>query len=100
MFHSDLINQVRGSRADEIESPLGAAIDRAEPIPPNSADEVAIRAATVVAGAVLTSALRARGGVASDLTTAQLDYYLWKTAVARDAAGELPPFHRTRCTAY
>ena len=53
-----------------------------------------------MAGAVLTSALRARGGVASDLTTAQLDYYLWKTAVARDAAGELPPFHRTRCTAY
>ena len=79
---------------------LGAAIDRAEPLPPNSADEVAIRAATVVAGAVLTCAMRARGGVASDLTTAQLDYYLWKTAVARDAAGELPPFHRTRCMAY
>ena len=44
-------------------------------------------------------ALRATQG-GHDITQAQLDYYLWKLAVRRDAAGELPAFHRTRCIAY
>ena len=43
--------------------------------------------------------LRERKGCEA-VTQAQLDYYLWKLVVKRDAAGELPPFHRTRSTAY
>lgn len=53
----------------------------------------------VWAGAVLGDELRKREN-AADITQAKLDYFLWKLAVKRDAAGELPSFHRTRCTAY
>ena len=53
----------------------------------------------VWAAAVLGEALRKRDNAAT-VTQAKLDYFLWKLAVARDAAGELPSFHRTRCTAY
>lgn len=78
---------------------LAAAIDGGEKITRDSEDEIVIRAATVWAGAIIGEALRATEG-GHDITQAQLDYYLWKLAVRRDAAGELPAFHRTRCTAY
>ena len=78
---------------------LAAEIDGGAPIARDSDDEVMIRAATVWAAAILGDALRARDGAAG-VTQAQLDYFLWKRAVQRDAAGELPAFHRTRCTAY
>jgi hypothetical protein len=48
-------------------------------------------------------AVMANGGEAAKrITAAQLDYYLWKTTVQMDAAGELGdfPFHRTRTTDY
>lgn len=78
---------------------LAARIDAGEPIVRDSAEEVLLRAATVWGATAVGDALRARAG-AADITQAQLDYYLWRTAVRRDAAGELPAFHKTRCTAY
>ena len=78
---------------------LATLIDDATPIARGSEDEVSIRAATIWAAALVGDALRKRGG-AGDITQAQLDYFLWRTAVKRDVAGELPAFHRTRCTAY
>ena len=78
---------------------LAAAIDGGEKVARGSEDEIVIRAATVWAGAMIGDVLRATEG-GHDITQAQLDYYLWKLAVRRDAAGELPAFHRTRCTAY
>jgi hypothetical protein len=83
----------------QLEPRLAALVDGGTPLEAGSADEVLIRAATVWAGAVLGDALRKRDG-AANVTQAQLDYFLWKLAVSRDAAGTLPPFHRTRCTAY
>lgn len=93
-------------RADDVRvlalSPaLAAQIESGTPIARGALEEVCLRAATVHAAALIGDALRAReeDGAAA-VTQAQLDYYLWKLAVRRDAAGELPAFHRTRCTAY
>ena len=88
-----------GVRVLDLEPRLASAIDAGDPIAPGTADEVVLRAATVWAAQLVGDALRKREGL-EGLTQAQLDYYLWRTAVKRDAAGELPPFHRTRCTAY
>jgi hypothetical protein len=79
---------------------LASRIDADEPLAPASAEEVTLRAATIVAGDALTRALCRRGGEASAVSTAQLDYYLWREAVRRDELGGLPKFHKTRCTAY
>ena len=78
---------------------LAAQIDEGKPITRGSAEEVMVRAATIWATSIIGDALRAQAG-AADVSQAQLDYYLWRTAVRRDAAGELPAFHKTRCTAY
>jgi hypothetical protein len=47
-------------------------------------------------------AVMGSGGKDKKITAAQLDYYLWKTAVHMDGTGELAnfPFHRTRTTDY
>ena len=83
----------------ELEPRLASAIDAGSPIAHGSADEVLLRAATVWAAKLVGDALRKRTGL-QDLTQAQLDYFLWRMAVKRDETGVLPPFHRTRCTAY
>ena len=82
----------------ELGGPLLTKIDEGRPIARDSEDEVKLRAATVWAAALVGEEVRKRAKV--EVTQAQLDYYLWKLAVRRDAAGELPVFHRTRCTAY
>ncbi len=93
LFRSDGVGVLR------LDAQLAASIEERAPIPQGSVEEVGLRAATVWAAAQLGDALRSRPGFEST-TQAQLDYYLWKLAVTRDAAGALPQFHRTRCCAY
>ena len=83
---------------EEKRTQLAARIDHGTPIARGSENEVLLRAATVWAAQIVGDALRERA--AASVTQAQLDYYCWRLAVRRDACGELPPFHRTRCTAY
>lgn len=93
---------------------LHAHIEAGELVTEGGAEEVEIRAGTVHISELLVAHLhrRLRGGNSDSnkqggagtgagvLTTAKLDYYLWKTAVAEDAAGILPEFHRTRTISY
>eukprot|EP00924_Labyrinthula_sp_SR-Ha-C_P003808 maker-scaffold_3-snap-gene-5.8-mRNA-1 protein AED:0.01 eAED:0.01 QI:94/0.66/0.75/1/1/1/4/99/325 len=60
-------------------------------------DEIEIRAATILAGELIVQELRARG---IQVLAKDIDYYLWRTAVEMDAAGELPTFHRCRSIFY
>lgn len=74
---------------------LAERIDRLEPIPPGSPDEVAIRAATVWGVEWLRRALAERG---MQVTASAIDYRLW-------LAGQLAhqqdrPYHRTRTIFY
>ena len=92
--------RVKDVQIFELTPRLEAEIDEGKPIARGAEDEVRLRAATVWAAALIGDALRKKEKGAEGVTQAQLDYYLWKLAVKRDAAGELPTFHRTRCTAY
>ncbi len=79
----------------ELDRGLALRIDQREEIALGSEEEVTLRAAAVVGAEVL------RAGWAEanpDLTALEVDYWLWRTAVDRDA--DLPPFHRTRCVDY
>jgi hypothetical protein len=67
----------------------GVPFDAGEP------DEVALRAATVVAGERLVAALRPRF---PDVDALRVDHYLWRRAVTLQ--DRLPGFHRCRCTDY
>ncbi len=60
-----------------------------------SDEEVALRAAVVVAGEWLRQALVP---LWPHVTMLEVDHLLWRQAVAQQA--ELPEFHRTRCTDY
>lgn len=86
---------LRAEGALALEPALAAAIDRGEPLPAGCAAEVEIRAATVLAAERLRLALAER---APEVTALVVDQILWRAAVARQDA--LPPFHRTRTTAY
>jgi len=72
---------------------LGAKIDRKEWIPAGSAQEVEIRAATLVAVERLRDALARRG---RSLLSVELDWLLWHAAQNRT----MPPHHRTLTTFY
>jgi hypothetical protein len=86
---------LRGEGVLVLAEDLAEAIEAGRPLALGSADEVALRAATVVAGEALVAALQARFPEADALL---VDNLLWRWAVQRDAA--LPAFHRTRCTDY
>jgi hypothetical protein len=74
---------------------LAARIEEGQPLALGGEDEVAIRAATVAASEALAQALRPRFPKVDALL---IDNLLWRRAVERD--GEIPAFHRTRCTDY
>ena len=82
-----------------LDARLAEAIEEHQSIARGSSDEIHLRAATVWAGQRLGDAIRARPG-GEGVTQALLDYFLWRTAVERDAQRMLPAFHRTRSTAY
>ncbi|HLW00513.1 MAG TPA: queuosine salvage family protein [Ktedonobacterales bacterium] len=74
---------------------LAARVDRLELLPPNSPEEVEIRAATIWAGELLRRALSAHG---INALASEIDYYLW-------TLGQTPspyerPYHRTRTMYY
>ena len=82
---------------------LAGAIGRGEPVASGSREEVELRAATVYTGELLRSLLERR--MKEEVEDARchanvLDYFLWSEAVKRDVEGGLPPFHRTRTSAY
>jgi hypothetical protein len=74
---------------------LAARIDRLELIPPGSADEIAIRAATIWGVEWLRRALAARGMA---VTPAATDYRLWLAGQQSHAQDR--PYHRTRTIYY
>ena len=72
---------------------LAERVDRKEWIPAGSAQEVEIRAATLVAVERLRDALVKRG---RDILSVELDWLLWHAAQNRT----MPPHHRTLTTFY
>ncbi len=86
---------LRGSGVIRLGDDLAATIEAGQPIPEGSDEEIALRAATIHGGELMRQALTPqRPGI----TALEVDHALWRTAVEREA--ELPPFHRTRTTAY
>lgn len=77
------------------ESELAAQIQRLAPIPPGSAEEVEIRAATIWAVELLRQELLRRGQI---VNSAQLDSWLWHLG-QNDIYRSLP-YHRTRTIFY
>jgi len=75
-----------------------AAVDAREELPAGGAEEVEIRAATVVAVQALRDVLNAEGGAEEPLMDVEVDWLLWQVGEAqRDT---LPPHHRTRTVFY
>lgn len=79
------------------EAGLAAAVDSRALIPQHSRWELAIRWATVYAGEQLRRALNERG---NPVTTPELDYRLWSSAVLGPEAGAMGEHHRTVTLAY
>ena len=95
---------------------LRHAVDQCQTIPPGSAMEISIRAATVVTVEELvrllqqqereegasssTSLEEGAGEKASSWTDVQVDWYLWQVGEKMDAANELAPHHRVRTIYY
>lgn len=86
---------LRGAHVLRLDPDLAARIERHEPVPAGSPEEIAIRAATVVAAERIRVHLQGRAPGANALV---VDHLLWRTAVARQDS--LPPFHRTVTTDY
>jgi len=74
---------------------LAARVDRLELLPPNSLEEVEIRAATIWAGELLRRALSAHGIGA---LASEIDYYLW--TLGQTPSPNERPYHRTRTIYY
>lgn len=74
---------------------LAADVDALRPIGAGSAEEVAIRAATVQAVEAVRAALPGRGRAP---TSVEVDWWLWHAAEAR--ADAMAPHHRTLTVAY
>ncbi len=74
------------------EPALAEAVDRRQPIEEGSTWEVAIRWATVTAGALLCAELGRRG---NPVTGPRLDYRLWWEAVLGPNAARMGEHHRT-----
>ena len=78
---------------------LAAAVDGGAALPEGGDEELAVRAATIAIGDEIVSRCSER---LDGLTAARLDYFLWRSAVEAESAGELAEiaFHRTRTTDY
>ena len=78
---------------------LATAIDRGAALPEGGEQELALRAATIAIGDEIVSRCSER---LDGLTAARLDYFLWRSAVEAESAGELAEiaFHSTRATDY
>ncbi len=74
---------------------LAARVDRLELLPPNSPEEVEIRASTIWAGELLRRALSTRGIHA---LASEIDYYLW--TLSQTPSPDERPYHRTRTIYY
>jgi hypothetical protein len=74
---------------------LAARIARHELLPPNSPEELEIRAATIWGVELLRQALLAHG---RDLPSCQLDWALWQAGQSLPASAE--PYHRTLTVFY
>ena len=90
---------------------LGNQINAKQLLEEGGRPEIEIRALTILIGEALVAQLNSKsrrsvygvlGGNNEAVTAAQLDYYLWRTAIEKDAAGELAPlqFHRVGTTDY
>jgi len=86
---------LRGAGAVLLSPPLAERIARGAPILEGSEEEVEIRAATVHAAERLRALLEPSW---PGITALQVDHLLWRQGVATQDT--LPPFHRTRTTAY
>jgi hypothetical protein len=101
---------LRGRGIMVLNDELEGRVESGELILEGSEEEVEIRAATVHISELILKLLKERQhqeldptadkGPAVELTSAVLDYYLWKTAVSEDANGSLPAFHKTLTLAY
>lgn len=78
---------------------LAGRIDRGEHIPPGCAQEVEIRAATIVLGDLIVARLRECGvrGVDGPIAAYELDYELWRRAREPEVTA---PHHRTETHFY
>lgn len=85
---------LRGAGVMRVSDELAVRIERGEHLEAGSAEEIAIRAATLVAAERIRVHLQRRAPVDALI----VDHLLWRTAVARQEA--LPPFHRTPTTDY
>ena len=81
---------------------LAVTVKAELPVDEGSAQEVELRAATVAISDTIVQRVAARTEGRFELTAAKLDYFLWRSAVVADEAGEYAefPFHRTRTTSY
>jgi hypothetical protein len=96
LFADNLVPHVLRREGVLVYAPLLAArIDREEPIPAGSAEEVELRAAAVHAVELCVSEARCRG---ADLTAQQLDYRLWTRGQRPEYKAH--PRHRTRTSFY
>ncbi|HOD36718.1 MAG TPA: queuosine salvage family protein [Syntrophales bacterium] len=75
---------------------LASRIDREEPIPAHSREEIEIRACAVHAVELMVRAIRDRGGVAAAMN---LDYHLWNRG-QQPFYKNFGPRHRTRTVFY
>ncbi|CAD7966388.1 unnamed protein product [Amoebophrya sp. A25] len=89
-------NEDRGATTTTLHS----LVTSHSPIDVETPLETALRAGTIVAAAELLQKLKAKYPEREGITMANLDYYLWRTAVDLDGKKELPPFHRTRTYCY
>jgi hypothetical protein len=78
----------------EYQAALAQRIDNQEQLPPNSAEEVEIRAATIWACELMRRTLQQHG---QTLTAAEIDMRLW---LIGQQAREMRPYHRTRTIYY
>lgn len=85
----------RGKGVMRLDDGLARRITAGEELVSGRDEEIALRAATVHAGALLRQALQRRH---PDVDSLVVDYLLWRAAVDEDAS--LPRFHRTPTTDY
>ena len=85
----------------EYSTELADKVKRGVEIAAGSEEELAIRAATVVAvEAIRDAAAEALGEGAPPVLATHVDWRLWQWGEARRESDELPPFHRTRTVFY
>ena len=83
---------------------LARCVDYEIPLEANSAAEISIRAATVVAVEELVKLLTMENTTKTDMarkwTSVQVDWYLWQVGEKLSASNQLAPHHRVRTIYY